>query len=128
MGLYLKHSFQMFLLGKFFKETLCRRNVKTSVIRSWRKGWKSGGGGAVFILSLQETPCNSLSWLSKALSIRGPRVICLGLRCLLVSPGTLLQCQVPPRKADRSSSEGRNGGVPTVSGQGRASNLVRCCF
>ena len=43
----------MFLLGKSFKETLCRRNVKTSVIRSWRKCWKTGGR---FLFCLSKKP------------------------------------------------------------------------
>lgn len=37
-GLNPKHSSQMFLLGNSFKEIQCRRNVKTSLIRPWRKG------------------------------------------------------------------------------------------
>lgn len=44
-GLYLKHSLQMFLPGRSFKETSGGGNVKTSVIRSQRQG---GGLGARF--------------------------------------------------------------------------------
>lgn len=82
----------MFLLGKSFKETLCSRNVKTSVIRSRRKGWETGGP---VILSLQETPCNSLSWLSRALMHHVSLVIGLCIHFLLGSPVTLWRSQVP---------------------------------
>ena len=92
-GLYLKRSFQMFLPGKSFEETLCRRNVKPSVLRSQRKGWKAGGQ---FLCGLSESPpCNSPSWLARACSVTWPRVIDPCARFLPGSPVTLWRCQVP---------------------------------
>ena len=109
----------MFLLGKSFKETLCRRNVKTSVIRSWRKGWRTEDQ---FLFRLSKNPHphpSSLPWLSRALSIT---VICLFLLSPRVSRNTL-GMPSGPRKVDCSSCEGKIGGVQTVFGQ--ALNLAR---
>ena len=98
----------MFLLGKSFKETLCRRNVKTSVIRSWRKGWKTGGR---FLFCLSKKPhvilclgCHRAypSWVLDSLS----------RPCL--SPGVsrnTLVIRSFPCKVHWSSCEGRKGGI-----------------
>lgn len=98
----------MFLLGKSFKETLCRRNVKTSVIRSWRKCWKTGGR---FLFCLSKKPhvilclgCHRAypSWVLDSLS----------WPCL--SPGVSRNTPVTPSfpcKVDWSSCESRNGGI-----------------
>lgn len=125
-GLYLKPSLQMFLPGKSFEETRCRRNVKTSVLRSERKGWKAGGQ---FLCGLSERPpCNFPVLAGKGLL----RHVALGHRSLRslsarVS-GDTVEVPSSPWKLYCSSCEGRHRGLQTVPGPGPGSELGEMPF
>lgn len=64
--LYLKHSFQTFLFWQLLKETLCRRNFKTLVIRAFQKGKKRiCTGQFLFCLLRQRDPVHIFPYCSR---------------------------------------------------------------